>query len=193
MYEEARAYLTMEQWKTIPGFSFYQVSSTGDVRGLYVSRGGHLAGRMLRKSPRICKAHTDRDGYKQVHIVNDAGEKRWVRVHRAVLLAFVGPCPEGYIAAHLDGSKDNNVVENLQWVTHKENQAHSFAHGTHILGETVPISKLKSEEVLAIWELRGKMPQRKVGRLFGVSKTNIRDIWRGRIWSHVTGSVKVAK
>jgi len=45
---------------------------------------------------------------------NIDGEMR--RVDHLVLLAFVGPCPEGYECRHLDGDPANNHVDNLRWV-----------------------------------------------------------------------------
>lgn len=42
-------------------------------------------------------------------------------VHRLVLMAFVGPPPAGYVCDHKDGSPSNNRLDNLEWVTHKEN------------------------------------------------------------------------
>ena len=51
-------------------------------------------------------------------------------VHRLVLEAFVGPCPEGMECRHLDGNPGNNRLDNLAWGTPKENFADSMRHGT---------------------------------------------------------------
>ena len=45
-----------------------------------------------------------------------------ISVHRAVLLAWVGPCPEGCEADHLNGNNTDNRLCNLQWVTKSENE-----------------------------------------------------------------------
>jgi len=45
-----------------------------------------------------------------------------ILVHRAVLLAWVGPCPKGCQCDHLNGDNTDNRLENLQWVTPRENQ-----------------------------------------------------------------------
>jgi hypothetical protein len=54
-------------------------------------------------------------------------DERTIRVHRAVMLAFVGPPPveEGYTVDHRDGNKTNNCVENLRWATPEQQQANT--------------------------------------------------------------------
>ena len=44
-----------------------------------------------------------------------------ILVHHAVLLAWVGPCPEGCQCDHLNGINTDNRLCNLQWVTNAEN------------------------------------------------------------------------
>lgn len=51
-------------------------------------------------------------------------------VHRLVLTAFVGPCPEGMEGCHEDGDPSNNRATNLRWDTHKNNQLDMHKHGT---------------------------------------------------------------
>ena len=44
------------------------------------------------------------------------------RIHRLVLEAFVEACPDGKECDHIDRVRTNNKLENLRWVTPKENQ-----------------------------------------------------------------------
>lgn len=53
-------------------------------------------------------------------------------VHRLVLEAFVGPCPNGMECRHLDGDPSNNALDNLCWGTRLENHRDSVRHGTAV-------------------------------------------------------------
>lgn len=62
-------------------------------------------------------------GYHHVHL-RHAGERKRFFVHQLVAIAF-HPNPESkpYVN-HIDRDKTNNRIENLEWVTEKENTAH---------------------------------------------------------------------
>ena len=65
-------------------------------------------------------------------------------IHRLVLQAFIGPCPEGYVTDHLDGIPSNNRPSNLEWVSYGENIRRAYALGLHspLKGERNPSAKL---------------------------------------------------
>ena len=80
-------------WRLIAGTTNYYVSRFGQV--------------WSQKRMRILVPGKDRDGYRMVHV----GKTR--KMHQLVLEAFVGPRPEGYQCAHLDGNPSNNRLVNL--------------------------------------------------------------------------------
>jgi len=93
----------MEIWKDAVGFPGYKVSDLGNVCGKY--------GRILK--PELI------DGY---HYLGLCGKKRkYVRVHRLVAAAFLGPCPAGQEVDHYNDIRDDNRVVNLHYVTPSEN------------------------------------------------------------------------
>lgn len=67
-------------------------------------------------------------GYKHVTLQINKKAKRF-RVHRLVAEAFI-PNPENkpYVN-HIDGNRQNNLVENLEWVTPAENTQHAVQSG----------------------------------------------------------------
>jgi len=74
-------------------------------------------------------------------------------VHRYVLLAFVGECPEGMQACHNDGNPGNNRLDNLRWGTPSNNNRDKWLHGTEQTGERNPNAVLTEEQVRDIREM----------------------------------------
>jgi len=109
------------------------------------------------------------------------------KVCRLVLLAFVGPCPEGMECRHLDGNPANNRIGNLVWGTKKENIADKKRHGTHVQGSKQNGAKLKERDVRRICRLlaQGEGPT-EISRKFGVHQVTITDIKLGRSWGWLT-------
>jgi hypothetical protein len=167
-------------WAPIPGYPRYEVSNTGLVRGLTCRYG-------LRKKPRLLKLTKGTGGYLRTGLCKKSYKQDCLSIHRLVLLAFIGPCPNGKEAAHLDGNPENNHIENLQWVTHKENINHSRAHGTLTCGERIAQAKLNTELVQEIIKREGTMSHKKLGVLYGVSEACIRSVLIGKTWKHITG------
>lgn len=107
------------------------------------------------------------------HMAVYLGRKDCRHVHRLVLEAFVGPCPEGMECRHLDGNPGNNVLSNLAWGTRKENILDRIQHDTS--GQ-----KLDSKDVARIRLLRESgVPASVLARVFDVSDIHIRQIARG--------------
>jgi hypothetical protein len=109
--------ITMEIWKPIEiTKGFIEISNKGRVRSL------------LRGTPCILKAQTDKKGYLRVRMTIER-EKITIKVHREVAKAFI-PNPNNLPQVnHKDGDKRNNRVENLEWCTNQENAHHAIANG----------------------------------------------------------------
>jgi hypothetical protein len=112
--------MTIEEWRRIPGASDYEVSDLGRVRS-----------HRRRGAPLILKPATDTGGYRGVCISMDSGAKSRVRVHSLVLLAFVGPRPEGMLVRHLNGESSDNRLSNLAYGTPTENNLDTVRYGGH--------------------------------------------------------------
>lgn len=107
-----------ERWKDIAGFTGkYQVSDLGRVRSYARGRNGT-----------ILKHSYDRSGYHRVGLSICRGKVKWSLVHRLVLTTFVG-AKVGMQVNHIDGNKDNNTLQNLEWCTQSENMKHAYRLG----------------------------------------------------------------
>ena len=118
------------EWRDIPGYEgIYKVSAEGhiwSVRRLRANKYSWYLGDgdkpLHRVGGHLLKPSADKDGYLQVGLTKD-GKSKVRRVHRLVLEAFVGPCPEGMEACHANDIPDDNRIENLRWDYPKMNAA----------------------------------------------------------------------
>ena len=168
----------LETWKDIKGFEgLYQVSNHGNVRSLprevpmRPAKDGKYLNRMYRVKGGTVKA-TKAGDYFQV-VLCRSGKETIRLIHRLVLDAFIGNCPEGMECRHLDGNPENNVLSNLVWGTHGENQADRVQHGTSTKGIIGNTHKLSKESVEKMKELWGSLTIEQLARMFGVSKTAV--------------------
>lgn len=100
------------EWKLIEGFDgIYSVSNYGEVRN--------------NRTGKLMKPRKNEKGYLRIGLTTN-GKQKCMRVHRLVAQAFI-PNPENKPEVnHIDFNKENNCVNNLEWVTCKENSDHSF-------------------------------------------------------------------
>lgn len=123
-----------EEWRDVFGFEgYYQVSSLGNVQSLpRVVRGwnGFQVCHHRRKGVAIKPGPIGKCGHLAVYLTKE-GVRATKYVHRLVLEAFVGPCPDGKEACHFPNRDvtDNRVI-NLRWGTHQDNMGDKVAHGT---------------------------------------------------------------
>lgn len=125
-------------------------------------------------------------GYRGVCLC-DGPRRKIFLVHNLVLLAFVGPAPLGADCRHLDGDKDNNHLENLQYGTRKENCADTMRHGRTTRGEKSGTAKLTEAVVRQIRELyRMGVPRKKIAEDLAVNWWTLRDVVTRKTWNHLS-------
>lgn len=123
------------------------------------------------------------DGFRM--IVNLRGKT--FNVNRLVLLAFVGPCPDGMEGCHNDGNHRNNALSNLRWDTHISNEKDKKRHGTSNEGIRNGTAKLMEEQVREIRRLyaTGAYSLTQLARKFGMFFTILHPLIHRRTWKHV--------
>lgn len=108
-------------WKDIPGYeNIYKIDENGNVKSFARDKDGIL------KQPQI-----DKHGYATVLLWNK-GSYKMMFIHRLVLMAFK-PCNNmnELHVNHKDANPLNNNIDNLEWVTQKENNAYIEKIGHH--------------------------------------------------------------
>lgn len=113
-----------EVWKDIPNYEgLYQVSNQGRVKSITHYARNNRNGGMRLVSGKILSQYKMPNGYMQVQLSkNEKREKFYI--HRIVASVFLEN-KKGYSDVnHIDGNKNNNCVENLEWCSHRMNQIH---------------------------------------------------------------------
>lgn len=100
-----------ETWKDIYIYNKHiSVSNFGRVRSYIIHKNGF-----------IYKQKKNINGYYTISLRDEQGKSHVLLIHRLVLSAFEG-CPnENLLVDHIDTNPQNNKLENLRWVTHREN------------------------------------------------------------------------
>lgn len=125
------------------------------------------------------KPQKNAKGYLRVSI----GGKR-LFVHRLVAETYIpNPCNKSQVN-HKDGNKENNCIDNLEWVTNQENRNHAVENNLQICGSKCSWAKLNENDVIYILNNK-KIPSVELAKKFNVSSHTIRNIKNGKTWKQL--------
>jgi hypothetical protein len=166
-----------EIWKDIIGYEgLYKVSDFGNVKS--------LGNEFLRKE-RLLKLSPQSKNYLTVVLQKDATRKM-VLVHRLVAEHFIYNIESKPQINHINGNKHDNRVENLEWVSHRENLDHAIKNNLTLKGEKNRNSKLKDVDVIKIHSLLQKgITTKELSETYNVSYSTIYGIRTNRYWKHL--------
>ena len=107
----------MEIWKDIPNYEgMYQVSNFGNVKSL--ARKKLIGNRLIDVDEKILIPIEHRCGYYWVNL-SIKNKRKCFYIHRLVMLCFIG---ESKLQVdHINGNKKDNNIENLRYLTNREN------------------------------------------------------------------------
>ncbi len=117
-----------KEWKEIKGYEGkYIISNYGEIISL--PRYKQNNSKLQYVEPKEIKRYANtKNGYVYVQLWNNSSYKN-IRLHKLVAQAFI-PNPENKPQInHIDGNKQNNRIDNLEWCTCKENINHAWAIG----------------------------------------------------------------
>ena len=124
--------------------------------------------------------------YSPLHKTKTGIAKRYY-VHRLVAITFI-PNPENKPCVnHINNNRKDNRVENLEWVTHRENTMHSQKCKTFPVGERVYMAKLTEKEVLEMRRIHREthITHEQLGKMYGISRRVAGDVVNMKSWKHV--------
>lgn len=109
----------IEIWKPIPGYDgHYWASNMGRIKST-----ARISGNGNFISEKIKRQRNNR-GYKVVSI-KYLNKKLTLKVHRLVLMSFIGD-RKNLQVNHINGNKNDNRLDNLEWVNAKANVMHAW-------------------------------------------------------------------
>lgn len=149
-------------------------------KGYFVSREG--------KTYRFGKEiyHTTAYGYFGCRVYFKDGTSKSQGVHRWVAQAFI-PNPDNKpFVNHIDGNKQNNHVDNLEWVTNQENVTHAKVTGLLPRGEDRPNTNSEADVIKICEMLSDGIRLCDVSRETGVDYAVVKGIYNKRSWTHVS-------
>lgn len=170
--------MKQHEWKDIPGYKGkYLISNSGEIKN---SKG------------KILKQWTDKINRRSIGLTDKTTTT--LRVHRLVMAAFIGPCPEGKEVCHRDGNASNNALSNLYYGTRSENELDKVRHGTkskpvwiNNAGEKNPMAILSEDLVKKIKNmLQSGVRAVDIASSMSINKESVFKIKQGRIWKNVT-------
>lgn len=157
------------EWRSCVSIDGHEVSEYGHLRRV-VELKNHSS---RYPAGRLCSYGLAGKGYPFYNV--KVGDKRKsVYAHKLVAEAFIGARPEGMEVAHNDGDKLNCHHSNLRYASPKQNNADKIAHGTHMAGDSHPMTKLKTEYADEVFQMRkAGLSQRQIGDILSVSQTAV--------------------
>lgn len=179
----------IEIWKKIKELDgFYEISNLGRVKSMprIINSSIQKCGFRISKE-KIKPSQDNGKGYKQLY-AQVKNKRKLFYIHRLVALAFI-PNPENKPEVnHINGIKHDNRVENLEWVTNKENKIHAVKNNLIAQGEKYTASKLTDKDVLAIrrlYRMNPKFHKSNIAKKLGVRDTTIHNIITNKRWKHL--------
>ena len=115
----------------------------------FVSKDGQV---YSKKVNRILKGKYDKDGYKEMCLSVNR-QPLYIRAHRLILETFVPNPEEKPTVNHINGIKDDNRLENLEWATYSENNYHRMNELNHSL-DTAEKYIINDSEIVSKQTLR---------------------------------------
>ncbi|WP_189091454.1 HNH endonuclease [Deinococcus ruber] len=140
-----------------------------------------------RLTPNILTPSNGGQGYQLVRILSDDGKLYPKVVHRFVAQVFIPNPANKRVVNHINGNKQDNRVENLEWLTHSENNLHAIDTGLkRMRGEDNHMAHLTASDVQRVKELRAAgMVQREIAQIVGCSRQHVAKLLNGSRWGHL--------
>lgn len=160
--------------KPIQNYENYLIDIMGNVYSL--------------KSERYLTKQKNKNGYLYTFVSNENG-KKLIPIHRLVLQTFSNNYTNLPIVNHINSNKEDNRLENLEWVSYSDNNLHMVKNNRNknYKGEKNPMSKLTKQEVIKIYKSTEK--SKILAEKYNINIRQINRIKRKERWKLVLENI----
>ena len=147
----------MTKFKPVEGFPDYLACSDGYIVNAHT-------GKVLK--PNVHRI----TGYCHVDLHKTGEKQKTVTIHKVIATAFCVKENDKQEVNHIDGNKQNNSAENLEWVNHNENLRHAYESGlmpNNTTHKAVVATNIKTGEQMKFESIHS------ASKFLGISKGNI--------------------
>lgn len=135
-----------EEFVDIKGYEErYKVGNKGTILGLSRSNDDRYKNNVW-----ILKQYEDKNGYMYVTLQKNK-KRKTIKVHKLVVEHFIENINNYPCVNHIDSNRKNNIVSNLEWVTHKQNTQWALQTGRFDNMKKLNSQRMKENRV---WESR---------------------------------------
>lgn len=161
-----------ELWASVKEYPNYQVSHKGNIRSLNYNRTG-VVKNMIPKP--------DKWGYL-ICVLRNKNGKKTLHIHRLISDVFI-PNPNRLSQInHIDGDKNNNSINNLEWCSQSYNMNHAYKNFLNPRQKGV-VQKNSNGNVLNVFR-----SAHEASRVTGINRGNISNCCIGNT-SHAGGYI----
>ncbi len=174
-------------WADIEGFPGYRITIDGDVLTCHLKYNKHSKERRLGDNWKKKKCEIDKRGYARIRL-HCAEYNKNFQVHRLIAISFIPNPSNKPQVNHINAIRNDNSLQNLEWVTNSENQLHSFrVTGRETMkGMRNGHAKFTDEDIIKIRQrLKNGERQWIVAKDYNVHQVTISKINIGIRWKHV--------
>jgi hypothetical protein len=94
-----------------------------DYPDYYITENGEVISKRTKKEKKLCPG-VDMFGYYRISLMSKEGKTKTLRIHRLVMETYGNPPPDDMkdpTVDHINGDKLDNRIDNLQWLSNKDN------------------------------------------------------------------------